>query len=439
MKNIEINIKQTDGTYEVLYPKTNVISSSISAEVNQQFHLEDGSINDVLQYLGKFNEYWWSEENNSESEEWELLYSDFPDCTIYWPDATYYSKKINIANDGSISLSSEQSTYSLTTFKSNLPCYVKIKAKYDGSNYTYRIFFVTEETSVGFYQDTYGDDNDPYVIYKRVTPLIQYVQAHKKILPKAVIWKTNVNSEAYSKNMYNITYHPQKTNISSATYSYGEYYGYTNSYTFSEYGKVIPGEITGHFSPSNNNDYIDEIRGILPGKYVFRLVSFDDLRWDGSSFEYFDGTSFSISNSKSNNKWIVSGNIDRIASTTTNSVKSGNLNLYWSSPYLNLKQMTHSYIGSYIGTGTYGYDSPTVLEFDFVPKLIICNRLYWESNGWKNSFIWTINNGISTRASAGNGSVIIIHNGIKIAFISTDDATAQYNTLNTTYDYVAFG
>lgn len=446
MKNIEINIKQSDGTYEVLYPKINAVSSNISTEVGQQFGLENGSIDDVLKYLGKFNEYWWSEESNTESWEWDLQYSNYKKSNQRNIYPIYYSKKINIANDASITLDSEQSTYDLNVFKESLPCYVRMQLEYNGaSQYTNEYFWVTEETCVGFYEGTYEDDNEPYVGYTMTAPLIQHIIAYKKQIPKTITWKSDTNSNAYSKKFYDINYTAESASITSINWDYNEYYYYTSNYTFSEYGKVIPGEFEGKFSPGNDSGYLTEIQNILPGKYVFKLNSSSDLTWNNEQFYFFEGTAFSVFNSSNSKTWTVSAlssvgsKIYRIQPTTTHMTKTGNLNLYWSSPYLNLKQMVHSYIGSYIGTGLYGYDNPTVLEFDFVPKLIICNTLYWSSNGWQYSFIWTINNGVETRASGGNGSVTVFHNGTKISFISTNDGNAQFNALNTTYNYVAFG
>lgn len=60
MKNIEINIKQSDGTYEVLYPKVNSNTSVISNEVAIDFGLnENSSIDDVLKNIGLYKQHWW--------------------------------------------------------------------------------------------------------------------------------------------------------------------------------------------------------------------------------------------------------------------------------------------------------------------------------------------------------------------------------------------
>ena len=438
MKNIEINIKQSDGTYETLYPKVNAVSSNISTEVSQQFGLENGSIDDVLKYLGKFNEYWWSEESNTASWEWDLRYSDYKKSNNFIPNPIYYSKEINIAEDASITLIAEQSTYSLSVFKENLPCYVRMRTKYNGaSSYTQEYFWVTEETCVGFFKGSYGDDNDPYIDYIMREPLIQHIIAYKKQIPKTTIWKSDINSNAYSKEFYNYSYKEKKTSNTDG----GDYHVWSNdnvmaygtSIYFDEFGRPYLTQIEDVFTVKRDNSLGQRIEA-LSDKYFISVTSITDMTPIYFYAEFISGNpSISVNsgywNINNKNSYIVTGELQR----------EGNYNLYWSSPYLNLKQMTHTYIGSWIGTGLHGYNNPTVLEFDFVPKLIICNTLYWSENGWQNSFIWTINNGISTRASGRNGSVTVYNRGLKLSLVSTDDSTAQFNKLNTTYNYVAFG
>lgn len=60
MKNIEINIKQSDGTYESLYPKTNSETSIVSETVINNLGLNsNASVNDALEWFSKYNLYWW--------------------------------------------------------------------------------------------------------------------------------------------------------------------------------------------------------------------------------------------------------------------------------------------------------------------------------------------------------------------------------------------
>lgn len=58
-KKIELNIKTENG-YEVLYPKTDSSNNVVNSEILNKFGLsEDGNVSDVLNELGKYNEYWW--------------------------------------------------------------------------------------------------------------------------------------------------------------------------------------------------------------------------------------------------------------------------------------------------------------------------------------------------------------------------------------------
>lgn len=62
-KNIEINIKGSDGGYEVLYPRVNSGNSSVDTEILQKFGLdENGSVEDVLSRLSNSVLYEYEEE-----------------------------------------------------------------------------------------------------------------------------------------------------------------------------------------------------------------------------------------------------------------------------------------------------------------------------------------------------------------------------------------
>lgn len=79
VKNIEINIKGSDGNYEVLYPKTNSSTSVVSEEVITNLGLIAGSSgNDVLKWFSQYNLYWWRRRVSAYSE-----YTPVADKYIY--------------------------------------------------------------------------------------------------------------------------------------------------------------------------------------------------------------------------------------------------------------------------------------------------------------------------------------------------------------------
>ena len=113
--------------------------------------------------------------------------------------------------------------------------------------------------------------------------------------------------------------------------------------------------------------------------------------------------------------------------------------------------------GSYVGTGTYGKDNPCSLTFDFAPKFIIftnekiSNGRYdniCSSSSASENFIM-INTQILTTAYVegtgfGNVSGTADPRGAKsedgkIIYWWNNTASAQFNTQNYTYYWVAFG
>ena len=88
--------------------------------------------------------------------------------------------------------------------------------------------------------------------------------------------------------------------------------------------------------------------------------------------------------------------------------------------------------GSYVGTGTYGSDNPTVIECGFEPKFLVIQRSgRTYSNAPTVSFIWT-----GTKATDADVSVETYQAGIKLT--GTDDGE-QMNGATTVYDWFALG
>lgn len=105
-KKIELNIKTENG-YEVLYPKTDSSNNIVNTEILNKFGLsEDGNVSDVLNELGKYNEYWWRRRvpnYNFYTKKQTILTSDNDAWTEDYKISTYLdkasiyiSKEINI-------------------------------------------------------------------------------------------------------------------------------------------------------------------------------------------------------------------------------------------------------------------------------------------------------------------------------------------------------
>ena len=106
--------------------------------------------------------------------------------------------------------------------------------------------------------------------------------------------------------------------------------------------------------------------------------------------------------------------------------------------------------GSYDGTGQYGESNPNILEFDFVPKLVIVANSYgirlepYQSQSlWYYSFIWI--QGVTTANvhDHSNAVTTLIFNqiGNTLQWYTTTNpgATGQMNVNGTSYYYIALG
>ena len=91
--------------------------------------------------------------------------------------------------------------------------------------------------------------------------------------------------------------------------------------------------------------------------------------------------------------------------------------------------------GSYVGTGTYGEDNPTQLEFLFQPKLVMVSG--GNTRGTTN-LLW--HEGVSEVQEAGyTSSIPCSRLGNTVSWYSDTSASRQYNSSGSVYIYVAIG
>ena len=167
-KNIEINIK-TESGYDILYPKT--IANNIT-DFNNDTNLilknntkalfglgTDEVPDDVLAWLGKYNQYWWRRKLIPTEESWYETRESVSDHEISYAgtpsreNTVYYSNSINISQtDGTISLSDPNSlTFSYDDYSNIVPA-IQGKYIYAGTDLT--IVFVPQTAEV--YNTTSG-------------------------------------------------------------------------------------------------------------------------------------------------------------------------------------------------------------------------------------------------------------------------------------------
>ena len=172
---IEMNVKNADGSYETIYPKTligNVVGigdqyftkeESLQKNVAQLYGLNgiDAIPNKAFEYLGKFNLYWWKRRAD------EIRYTmkvsgDSPVvlCRANTPGSVSYSDEINFNDEtGAISLVSPQ-TATVTYVGTTDSGIAFLRGKYFS---TAGKFYYASPTA-NYYVDRY-QPNAPYGIY----------------------------------------------------------------------------------------------------------------------------------------------------------------------------------------------------------------------------------------------------------------------------------
>lgn len=100
---------QEDGSYNQLYPKVDSYSKNetLTNNTSQMFRIDNGTPEDVMQYLGKYAQYWWKKETIAEYVEKRVprsgeVYSYYKeDSSSYL--LLFYSSQIKISG-GSVEL-----------------------------------------------------------------------------------------------------------------------------------------------------------------------------------------------------------------------------------------------------------------------------------------------------------------------------------------------
>lgn len=229
-KKIELNIKTEDG-YEVLYPKTDSSNNVVNTEILNKFGLTEGSnVGDVLNELGKYNEYWWEEitpAHNEYSVISEELSGDLTQDNIYYSTGNgygyntyfYYSDSYYISNNEELLLnnpiimphfSNEELLveYVNTNLKGK---YIKVK---NSSNYGF--YYFPEDIVCGqdnqnglkvWYEN--NDDSDSYyvlsIMYKKYsndTVLAKYMRLKKEIIPQKTLYVYSANINQYLHDQF---------------------------------------------------------------------------------------------------------------------------------------------------------------------------------------------------------------------------------------------
>ena len=140
-KNIEMNIKGSDGSYEVLYPAVTNGSINIDSSLMSQYNIDGNSFNDFVSWIGKYNLYWWKRRVNTYNQQYieqmgenlgaAIVFSaqngTFPTITIN------YSKSITVNQEtGAITLNNP---LSVNLEKGTVGYYPLIGSYFTSNNY----------------------------------------------------------------------------------------------------------------------------------------------------------------------------------------------------------------------------------------------------------------------------------------------------------------
>ena len=162
-KNIQMNVLGSDGQYEDIYPQTlseNVIDLQdnyynkeqiLTQTVSDMFEISSGNPNDVFEFLGKYNQYWWKRRSTGYIEKKTLVEDErMIALTIL---KIQCSDNINIDTSGNITLNSP---ITITVTQSNVTNRLKYKYFYpsqDGESDTSIIYYMGTGVSVNFNGD----------------------------------------------------------------------------------------------------------------------------------------------------------------------------------------------------------------------------------------------------------------------------------------------
>lgn len=471
MKNIEINIKTESGGYETLYPKVNAVSSNVSTEVSQQFGLENGSIDDVLKYLGKFNEYWWSEQDSEKIVHWEIeekfIYGD-TDTTLLFAYITAsedvelkYSDNIQInqrtgqielVNPILITLSISDYKEKLSEFKDKYIVIVKNNsylAETSNKELSYNTVYKLDSTRTGgdiefensfFYNST---SNGIYVkgwfisFFNAYCDTINVIKGDKnflQVLQNESPFTKYVNYHIYYDKTIEKSGYLERNNVSNPSEIY-----YSQNVSFDNEGKIsLIDKITIPKTTSIVNYYP------ILGKFLQMPDDTDTSNGFIPAGIYYVPTTSTLSISSKNISISLVYPL-QVIKEKENIIESYNI------PYINAVTATRIQLGIYTGNGLKGADNKNSLAFDFVPKMVYITHASDSSSAhgitsWE--FKWEYNkpdgyvligsvNSINDYALAElNEKTLYWWTAVKNT--STSESY-QMNNLNSVYAYVAFG
>lgn len=110
--------------------------------------------------------------------------------------------------------------------------------------------------------------------------------------------------------------------------------------------------------------------------------------------------------------------------------------VYLGIPFENIKQSTKIKVGTYVGTGTHGAANPNILTFDFQPKAIIL----FAKNDEYIAIMTEYGYGRSSTSNSSLGDGLsITFSGNTVSWCTGAGQSAQGNSKNTIYIYIAIG
>ena len=403
-KNIEINIKGSDGNYEVLYPKTNSSTTVINQNIINQFGLAEGSgLEDVLGELGKYNEYWWRRrvaggekyvENRTDITANKIIYLGSFDyghnITINQNDGTY-----TIVKEGKYTINSWDSFLSaMQDLSSKLPCYV-YGGDYTTSNYKW--YYIPENanwanvasTDGTFCYYNYFDDDYSCCLSGYASVKAQTLSTKKtKIETGEWSFLHSINKDAYSNT---ISYFVSIGNTISTETSIGAN-GVNSPIEYSTEVYCDDGE---NILLKNSNDLsisgkLESRYEILKGKYIKIPTGYTGTGYISPGVYYLpSNVTFSVSSNT-----VVK--VDKYNELVINKYQDYEFE-FLGQPLQKIPECFQYDFGSYVGTG-----SSTVanqLVFNFSPKIIFIRGIWGRPNTTgSTTAIFAVMNGYASGA-----------------------------------------
>lgn len=456
-----ITMKQFNGTdYDTLYPKT--IAEQVDGVYGKDEILNNSTKalygldsaagpNDVFEFLGKYNLYWWKRRTLNIN--FEEVLGDATNTTIvgYTSEniaiTLYYSDTINFDMSGTPYLINPQ-TVSVTTNSETIINGLKGKyiqhidnvSGYRSQPNVRNVYYIPANAADATTRSEAGSvPRYALLIYTQI------VSSKKTISYGNWEFVSSINRNAYPDSGIKTTGDYPQLSVSFTDTAFGnDISNSTSSLQYIEYSSVLNvntstinqlGELSLQ-NPEALGYYTGTDFSVLKGKYIADTSKNNRILYIPEDAEFIT-------------RQVNTGSTYNFAVLTTVQTIIADIPFdgyeykFLGVPFDNAVNGAKIDTGSYIGTGTYGVSNPCSLTFGFSPSILIITGFMKSSGtsiGGNGSVVMNTSYGSYGESySEYSISGTVVANGNQVQWYSENSASEQMNTDGSTYYYVAIG